>query len=81
MNITCKWKKPVRNCDSEGGFWLSDLDSNQDKSLQRALCYRYTIGQPAQTYAFGDSVQNVFRSSSQPAQAYQSENLSDLHRT
>src|SRR5258705_8710056 len=25
--------------------WLSDLDSNQDKSLQRALCYRYTIGQ------------------------------------
>src|SRR5688572_1642190 len=27
--------------------WLSDLDSNQDKSLQRALCYRYTIGQSA----------------------------------
>ncbi len=25
--------------------WLSDLDSNQDNSLQRALCYRYTIGQ------------------------------------
>ena len=25
--------------------WLSDLDSNQDKGLQRALCYRYTIGQ------------------------------------
>jgi hypothetical protein len=41
-------------------FWLSDLDSNQDKGLQRALCYRYTIGQPAQAYAFGQSVQNVF---------------------
>src|SRR5581483_11983935 len=27
--------------------WLSDLDSNQDKSLQRALCYHYTIGQSA----------------------------------
>jgi hypothetical protein len=25
--------------------WLSDMDSNHDKSLQRALCYRYTIGQ------------------------------------
>lgn len=25
--------------------WLSDLDSNQDKGLQRALCYHYTIGQ------------------------------------
>ena len=25
--------------------WLSDLDSNQDNSLQRAVCYRYTIGQ------------------------------------
>jgi hypothetical protein len=24
--------------------WLSDMDSNHDKSLQRALCYRYTIG-------------------------------------
>ena len=28
-----------------GEFWLSDMDSNHDKSLQRALCYRYTIGQ------------------------------------
>ncbi len=27
------------------GNWLSDLDSNQDNSLQRAVCYRYTIGQ------------------------------------
>jgi hypothetical protein len=25
--------------------WLSGLDSNQDKCLQRALCYRYTTGQ------------------------------------
>lgn len=29
------------------GKWLSDMDSNHDKSLQRALCYRYTIGQRA----------------------------------
>ncbi len=29
------------------GKWLTDLDSNQDKGLQRALCYRYTIGQCA----------------------------------
>ncbi len=28
--------------------WLSDMDSNHDKGLQRALCYRYTIGQSAQ---------------------------------
>ena len=27
--------------------WLSDMDSNHDKSLQRALCYHYTIGQTA----------------------------------
>jgi hypothetical protein len=26
-------------------FWLSDMDSNHDKGLQRALCYHYTIGQ------------------------------------
>ncbi len=32
--------------------WLSDLDSNQDKSLQRALCYRYTIGQVDANLAF-----------------------------
>ena len=34
------------------GNWLSDLDSNQDKSLQRALCYRYTIGQQAAELSF-----------------------------
>src|ERR1041384_5992952 len=27
------------------GDWLSDMDSNHDKGLQRALCYHYTIGQ------------------------------------
>lgn len=25
-------------------LWLSGMDSNHDKSLQRALCYRYTTG-------------------------------------
>jgi hypothetical protein len=25
--------------------WLSDMDSNHDKLLQRELCYHYTIGQ------------------------------------
>ena len=25
--------------------WLSDMDSNHEKRLQRALCYHYTIGQ------------------------------------
>jgi hypothetical protein len=32
--------------------WLSDMDSNHDKSLQRALCYHYTIGQTALKIAF-----------------------------
>src|SRR5689334_5597429 len=27
------------------------MDSNHDKSLQRALCYRYTTGQPARKLA------------------------------
>jgi hypothetical protein len=27
--------------------WLSGMDSNHDKSLQRALCYHYTTGQIA----------------------------------
>ena len=27
--------------------WLSGMDSNHDKGLQRALCYRYTTGQTA----------------------------------
>ena len=25
--------------------WLSGMDSNHDKGLQRALCYHYTTGQ------------------------------------
>src|SRR3954471_4520879 len=32
--------------------WLSDMDSNHDKGLQRALCYHYTIGHTAQKIAF-----------------------------
>src|SRR5580704_6062532 len=32
--------------------WLSDMDSNHDKSLQRALCYRYTIGQAGTKITF-----------------------------
>lgn len=31
--------------------WLSGLDSNQNKRLQRALCYRYTTGQTARNLA------------------------------
>ena len=27
--------------------WLSGMDSNHDKGLQRALCYHYTTGQTA----------------------------------
>lgn len=32
--------------------WLSDMDSNHDKGLQRALCYHYTIGQTEMKIAF-----------------------------
>ena len=31
--------------ETERQIWLSDMDSNHDKGLQRALCYHYTIGQ------------------------------------
>jgi hypothetical protein len=34
-----------RNWKAMAGEWLSDMDSNHDKLLQRELCYRYTIGQ------------------------------------
>lgn len=44
--------KPVTNLCPQAEFlqfslclWLSGMDSNHDKSLQRALCYRYTTGQ------------------------------------
>lgn len=42
---------PARSSQTPGsvcmgiGEWLADLDSNQDKQLQRLLCYRYTIRQ------------------------------------
>lgn len=36
--IENRWRR------GEGENWLSDMDSNHDKSLQRALCYHYTIG-------------------------------------
>jgi hypothetical protein len=32
--------------------WLSDMDSNHDKGLQRALCYHYTIGQTGRKLDF-----------------------------
>lgn len=32
--------------------WLSGMDSNHDKSLQRALCYHYTTGQTGDKLAF-----------------------------
>ena len=28
-------------------WWLSGMDSNHDKGLQRALCYHYTTGHDA----------------------------------
>src|SRR5436190_5987503 len=51
-NIETKCRKTpgtsdLENEESSGSErqWLSDMDSNHDKSLQRALCYHYTIGQ------------------------------------
>jgi hypothetical protein len=35
------------------GFWLPDLDLNQDKQIQSLLCYRYTIGQPGAPLTVG----------------------------
>jgi hypothetical protein len=40
-----------RQSERESGVWnwLSGMDSNHDKELQRLLCYHYTTGQqPAQ---------------------------------
>ena len=34
--------------------WLSGMDSNHDKGLQRALCYHYTTGQTANRLTFQD---------------------------
>ena len=33
-------------------YWLSGMDSNHDKELQRLLCYHYTTGQDRQKLAF-----------------------------
>src|SRR3954462_7065743 len=42
--------------------WLSDMDSNHDKGLQRALCYHYTIGQYAGKVAsFPGCAKQIFR--------------------
>src|SRR5205085_216700 len=44
------------------GNWLSDMDSNHDKGLQRALCYHYTIGQYAGKIAlFPACAKQIFR--------------------
>ncbi len=32
--------------------WLSGMDSNHDKELQRLLCYHYTTGQGPDTVTF-----------------------------
>jgi hypothetical protein len=39
------WSDGKSQATSWPGDWLSDMDSNHDKGLQRALCYHYTIGQ------------------------------------
>src|SRR5215471_9042639 len=42
--------------------WLSGMDSNHDKGLQRALCYRYTTGHAASEHNFpphGKEVRSV----------------------
>src|ERR1044071_343071 len=36
---------PAWNIEDSAKNWLSDMDSNHDKGLQRALCYHYTTGQ------------------------------------
>ena len=53
MPFVSKSKQITKNAENDGVFrvklrvklWLSDMDSNHDKGLQRALCYHYTIGQ------------------------------------
>ncbi len=41
--------------------WLSDMDSNHDKGLQRALCYHYTIGQTAAKLDFLGGARKIKR--------------------
>ena len=38
--------------DKTTPVWLSGMDSNHDKELQRLLCYHYTTGQTATKLAF-----------------------------
>lgn len=45
MRGRLKGKLPVED-------WLSGMDSNHDKGLQRPLCYHYTTGQAATTVTF-----------------------------
>ncbi len=52
-NKAAAWKAALPgNCAWE--YWLSGMDSNHDKSLQRALCYHYTTGQTANRLTFRD---------------------------
>jgi hypothetical protein len=40
-----RWRIKIRaRREMQKKNWLSDMDSNHDKGLQRALCYHYTIG-------------------------------------
>lgn len=40
-----EWEGETQHKGRAVEVWLSDMDSNHDKGLQRALCYHYTIGQ------------------------------------
>ena len=45
-------------CPRNAKNWLSGMDLNHDKSLQRALCYHYTTGQTGRTYFGVDLTSN-----------------------
>ena len=47
--MACRTGIEITDFIGENGLkeWLSDMDSNHDKVLQRDLCYHYTIGQMA----------------------------------
>src|SRR5215467_2731038 len=49
--------RPWGGAVATAGDWLSGLDSNQDKELQRLLCYHYTTGQCAKNSVTGPLVQ------------------------
>ena len=46
VQIHGMWRSACYNPEVEE-FWLSGMDSNHDKELQRLLCYHYTTGQLA----------------------------------